>query len=149
MTIIIQEGRFVDNSPVQIDAYQLFVAGKTYDDKIKALHVGSDANPTELLAAVDGIEVVRIDFPGSADGRGLSIARSLRQNGYQGHIRAHGHVLADQYPLALRCGFDDVEISDELGIRQPESQWLDAFDRVTENYQTRLMHPVQRPVKVA
>ena len=82
--------------------------------------------------------IIRIDFPSSHDGRGFSIARHLRLIGYTGRIRAHGHVLADQYAMARRCGIDEVEISDALAARQPEPQWLDRANWKEFNYQSRL-----------
>ncbi len=82
--------------------------------------------------------VIRIDFPSSADGRGFSIARHLRMLGYTGRIRAHGHVLADQYAMARRCGFDEVEISDEMATRQPEDQWQFRADWKAHDYQSRM-----------
>ena len=84
-------------------------------------------------------DLIAVRFPSSADGRGNSIARRLRLLGYRGRLRATGHVLADQYPLALRCGFDEVEISDELAARMPEEQWAEAMGRVALNYQDRVM----------
>ncbi|MEO1693604.1 MAG: DUF934 domain-containing protein, partial [Pseudomonadota bacterium] len=47
----------------------------------------------------------------------------LRAGGYTGHLRAVGHVISDQFRYALACGFDDVEISDDLARRQPEADW--------------------------
>jgi len=141
MTIIVKDGRFTDLQSAP--AYVVFVAGEVLPDA-DALDVSSDAPASEVIAAANSASFVRIDFPSSADGRGLSLARALRQQGYKGHLRARGHVLADQYPLALRCGFDDIEISADHAKRQPEPQWLDAFGRVKENYQSRLMHPLQR-----
>jgi len=85
------------------------------------------------------IKTIVILFDSFADGRGFSIARQLRQFGYIGIIRAKGHLLADQYPLAIRCGFDEVEISSEHAKRQPQHQWSDSFTRVKNNYQDRLM----------
>ncbi len=82
--------------------------------------------------------MIRIDFPASHDGRGFSIARHLRLIGYTGRIRAHGRILADQYAMARRCGFDEVEISDVLAARQPEEQWLYRANWQDFNYQSRL-----------
>lgn len=138
MSVIVKDGQFTE-LPVE-PVYVAFEAGKTGVD---ALDVASDTPAPELALAAKSATIVRIDFPTSADGRGLSLARALRQQGYTGHLRARGHVLADQYPLALRCGFDDIEISEDHAKRQPEPQWLDAFGRVKDNYQSRLMHPLQ------
>ena len=96
--------------------------------------------PDAVAEDVDfaGRDLIAIRFPSSADGRGNSIAKRLRLLGYTGRLRASGHVLADQYPLALRCGFDEVEIDDALAARMPEAQWAEAMERVELNYQDRL-----------
>ena len=51
-------------------------------------------------------------------------ARILRLMGFSGHLRAYGHVISDQYAMARRSGFDDVEVSKALTTRQPEAEWL-------------------------
>jgi uncharacterized protein (DUF934 family) len=58
--------------------------------------------------------------------------------GFTGRLRAAGHVIADQYAMARRSGFDEVEISDELAERQPEEQWLARADWQAHHYQARL-----------
>ena len=58
--------------------------------------------------------------------------------GYQGRLRARGHVLADQYAMARRCGFDEVEIDAGLAERQPQDQWLFRADWRSHDYQARL-----------
>lgn len=58
--------------------------------------------------------------------------------GYKGQLRARGHILADQYAMARRVGFDEVEISDELAERQPASQWVYRADWRTHDHQSRL-----------
>ena len=102
------------------------------------IEVSSDTDPAALVPHLEWLRFVTILFPSPADGRGFSIAARLRDEGFEGTLRAKGHILADQYPLALRCGFDEVEITAELAARIPEQQWLDAFARVTHNYQDRL-----------
>ncbi|MFK7870367.1 MAG: DUF934 domain-containing protein [Roseobacter sp.] len=102
-----------------------------------ALDVPSDADPADVPVC-DGLHMVRIDFPSSADGRGFTIAKQLRLRGYRGRLRAKGHVLADQYAMARRAGFDEVEISDELAARQPEDQWQFRANWQDHNYQARL-----------
>ena len=81
------------------------------------------ANVMAIFETVRGADMIRIPFPSFADGRGFTLARRLRQLGYQGRLRAVGHVLSDQYPHARRCGFDEVEISYELAMRQPDEHW--------------------------
>ncbi|WP_300058127.1 DUF934 domain-containing protein [uncultured Roseobacter sp.] len=102
-----------------------------------ALDVPSDADPANIPLC-DGLQMIRVDFPSSADGRGFTIAKQLRLRGFTGRLRAKGHVLADQYAMARRAGFDEVEISDELAARQPEEQWLFRANWQQHNYQARL-----------
>ncbi|MEO0904109.1 MAG: DUF934 domain-containing protein [Pseudomonadota bacterium] len=97
----------------------------------------SDIAP-EALVGLDNAAMIRIDFPSSADGRGFTLAAMLRRAGYKGRLRAKGHVLADQYAMARRSGFDEVEIDDALAARQPEAQWLFRADWENHNYQARL-----------
>jgi len=105
---------------------------------VVALDVASDTDPDELIDRLGSAKMVRVDFPSSADGRGFTIARVLRLKGYTGRLRAKGHVLADQYAMARRSGFDEVEIDNALATRQPEDQWLARADWQENNYQARL-----------
>lgn len=102
------------------------------------LDLASDTDPDSLNGALGDVQMVRIDFPSFADGRGFTIARQLRLLGYQGRLRAKGHVISDQYTMARRVGFDEVEISDELAARQPEADWLSRANWQAHNYQARM-----------
>ncbi len=97
----------------------------------------SDTAP-EALVGLNNAPMIRINFPSSADGRGFTLAAMLRRAGYKGRLRAKGHVLADQYAMARRSGFDEVEIDDALAARQPENQWQFRADWQNHNYQARL-----------
>ena len=55
-----------------------------------------------------------------------------------GRLRARGHVLADQYAMARRAGFDEVEIDAALAARQPEAQWLARAGWQAFDHQARL-----------
>lgn len=103
-----------------------------------SLDVPSDADPAELRTRLDGIRMIRVDFPAFNDGRGFTIARQLRRMGYEGRLRAKGHVIADQYAMARRVGFDEVEIDDELARHQPEDHWRARADWQARDYQSRL-----------
>lgn len=105
---------------------------------VVAVDLGPDADPDALADRLDTIDLIRIDFPSFADGRGFTIARRLRLMGFQGRLRAKGHVIADQYAMARRAGFDEVEIDDALATRQPEDQWLARADWQAHDYQSRL-----------
>ncbi|MEJ6402416.1 DUF934 domain-containing protein [Yoonia sp. 2307UL14-13] len=102
-----------------------------------AIDLPSDTAP-EALAGITNAPMIRIDFPSFADGRGFTLASMLRKAGYKGRLRAKGHVLADQYAMARRSGFDEVEIDDALAQRQPEDQWLFRADWHAHNYHSRL-----------
>lgn len=98
----------------------------------------SDAEPADLAGQLDRIAMIRVDFPSFADGRGFTIAAQLRRMGYAGRLRARGHVIADQYAMARRAGFDEVEINDDLAARQPQAQWLARADWQAHDYQARM-----------
>ncbi len=115
-----------------------FVTLEDAANDVVALDVASDTDPDELVDRLGNAQMVRVDFPSSADGRGFTIARVLRLKGYTGRLRAKGHVLADQYAMARRSGFDEVEIDDALAARQPEDQWLARANWEENNYQARL-----------
>ncbi len=108
------------------------------NDTVCCIDLPSDADPAGLANRLSTTDMIRIDFPSSADGRGFTIAKRLRLMGYQGRLRAHGHVLADQYAMARRVGFDEVEIPDDLAARQPEDQWLARANWRAHDYQNRL-----------
>ena len=94
--------------------------------------------PEALLPYLADLTLIRVAFPAFSDGRAFTIGRRLRALGYKGHLRAMGPVIADQYPMARRTGFDDVEISDEMAARQPEAQWKFRADWKAHDYQSRL-----------
>ena len=100
-----------------------------------------DADLQPLRDRLSALEMVRIAFPSFADGRGFSLARRLRLAGYEGRLRAKGHVLADQYAMARRSGFDEVEIGEDLARRQPEDQWRARANWREHDYQSRLRGP--------
>jgi len=106
-----------------------------------AIDMPNTADPETLVPFFKDAAMIRIAFPNSADGRGFTLARTLRLLGYSGRLRANGHVLADQYAMARRCGFDEVEISDELATRQPADQWQFRAEWQAHNYLARLQQP--------
>lgn len=120
MSVIIQDNGFVAD-----------------DFKGEWLDLASDTDPAQL-AQFAGSEAIRIDFPSFADGRGFTLAKMLRLSGFKGRLRANGHVIADQYAMARRSGFDEVSISDELAARQPAEQWLARANWQANDYQARV-----------
>ncbi len=103
-----------------------------------ALDVENAALAEEIVPAFGRIALIRIVFPSHMDGRGFSLARQLRLLGYRGRLRASGHILADQYAMARRSGFDEVEIDPALAERQTEKQWLFRANWQSHDYQERL-----------
>jgi uncharacterized protein (DUF934 family) len=101
------------------------------------IDLGPDADLSQL-PPLERVGMIRIAFPSFSDGRGFTLARRLRDLGYLGRLRARGHVIADQYAMARRSGFDEVEISDELARRQPEADWLSRADWRAHDYRSRL-----------
>jgi uncharacterized protein (DUF934 family) len=89
----------------------------------------------DLLPVQARLELVAIDFPKFNDGRGFSIAKALREQGYKGTLRATGALIPDQFAFALHVGFDEVEISDAQAERQPVAQWLHALTLIHDSYQ--------------
>jgi uncharacterized protein (DUF934 family) len=106
--------------------------------EVEAIDVPSDSDPDQIFMPPH-LLMIRIDFPNFADGRGFTLARLIRLLGFTGRLRAKGHVIADQYAMARRSGFDEVEVTAELAKRQPEEQWIFRANLWKENdYQARL-----------
>ncbi|PHP27377.1 DUF934 domain-containing protein [Limimaricola cinnabarinus] len=103
-----------------------------------AIEIAPVDDPRALVGRLGEIAAIRVTFPAFSDGRGFTHARDLRSLGFTGRLRASGHVIADQYAMARRSGFDEVEISDDLAERQPEDQWLARADWKAHDYQARL-----------
>ncbi len=131
MTVIVNDQGFSEDD--WTEGYVALGAANDAD----ALDVPSDAHPEDVPLCA-GLRMIRVDFPSSADGRGFTIARALRLRGYTGRLRAKGHVLADQYAMARRSGFDEVEIDASLAKRQPEDQWQFRANWQDNDYQNRL-----------
>jgi uncharacterized protein (DUF934 family) len=100
-----------------------------------AADLPNDRDPAVLAPWLGRLALVRVAWPGTADGRGFSIARRLRAMGYTGRLRAAGPLIADQFRAARRVGYDEVELPDAVAARQPEAQWR---LRPQGSYQDRL-----------
>lgn len=102
------------------------------------LDLAPGASLADLAPRLASLGMIRIAFPGFGDGRGFTTARQLRLMGFTGRLRAHGPLIADQYAMARRAGFDEVEIPAALAARQPESHWLARADWRAHDHQARL-----------
>jgi len=132
MSIIVTDQGFSTDS----HDHQIVALEDARDHDAIDLPASADAN--ELAGRLPKLSLIRIDFPSFSDGRGFSIARQLRLMGYTGRLRARGHVISDQYAMARRAGFDEIEISEQLAERQPEEDWLFRSDWRAHDYQSRL-----------
>ena len=133
MTVIINDEGF--SIPEQKVTYE---RADTLSTETRTLHISADQDLNTLSDYLDTLTLIRIEFSSFADGRGFSLARILRLMGFSGHLRAYGHVISDQYAMARRSGFDDVEVSKALATRQPEAEWLFRSNWSAHDYQTRL-----------
>ena len=103
-----------------------------------AVQLEPGQEPTPLFDHLDQIQLVVIDFPVFTDGRGFSYARSLRERGYRGELRAGGHFIRDQMTYLARCGFDAFQMSDESGLEAAQASLAD----FTEHYQAAIDQPL-------
>jgi phosphoadenosine phosphosulfate reductase len=99
------------------------------------IQVGNAVSLQALRPHLPRLALVSIAFPSFSDGRGFSLAKTLRIEGFAGRIRAFGPLIADQYVHALACGFDEIEIPDAVAARQPEAQWRAALSSMSVAYQ--------------
>ena len=96
-------------------------------------------DPEALVGRLNQLTLIRVAFPAFNDGRAFTIARKLRMLGYTGQLLAFGPVIADQYAMLRRVGFDGAEIPAELAARQPAEQWqFRAADWQANHYQAKL-----------
>lgn len=103
-----------------------------------AVDLSNTDDPTALISHLDRLTLIRVAFPAFNDGRAFTIARKLRMLGYTGQLLALGSVIADQYAMLRRVGFDGAEIPDELAARQPWPQWQFRVGWTAHDYQARL-----------
>lgn len=76
------------------------------DQDLPTLQIGPDAKLEELAPQLAEIGRVEIEFPKFRDGRGFTLARTLRERfGFKGDIRAIGHFIPDQFLALQSCGF--------------------------------------------
>ena len=106
MTVIINDEGL--STPEQEITYE---RADTLNKATCALDISADQDLNALSDYLETLTLIRIEFASFADGRGFSLARILRLMGFSGHLRAYGHVISDQYAMARRSGFDDVEVS--------------------------------------
>lgn len=93
----------------------------------------------ERVEGLEHVTLVAVEFPKFGDGRGYSIARTLRdQLRYRGELRAVGNVLRDQLFYMARCGFDSFALQPGKDIVGA----LAAFEDFSVTYQAAADEPL-------
>ncbi len=103
-----------------------------------AVDLANTDDPEALVGRLDQLTLIRVAFPAFNDGRAFTVARRLRMLGYTGQLLALGPVIADQYAMLRRVGFDGAEIPEDLARRQPADQWQFRADWREHHYQAKL-----------
>lgn len=133
MSVIVTDAGFAPAPERQVVALAVLTAEAT------AVDLAHTDDPSVLESALDRLTLIRVAFPAFNDGRAFTVGRKLRMMGYKGQLLALGPVIADQYAMLRRVGFDGAEIPDEIAARQPEEQWkFRAADWQSHHYQARL-----------
>lgn len=135
MTVIVTDAGF---APDTFSAPIVALADLDQTPDAAAVDLGPADRAAALADRLTGLRLIRIAFPAFNDGRGFTIARDLRRMGFTGTLRAAGHVLADQYAMARRSGFDEVEITKAHAARQPGDQWQFRANWQAHDHRTRL-----------
>jgi Uncharacterized protein conserved in bacteria len=108
------------------------------DGKNITFWVEGDEDASTFSDVLVGTDMVAIYFPVFTDGRGFSLARTLReQYEYQGDIRAIGNFIQDQMYYLSRCGFTSFEIPDTFSVESVKNS-LSVF---SEQYQAGVDEP--------
>jgi len=105
------------------------------------IHVPNTVKPASLTAHFNEVALISVAFPAFSDGRGFSIARRLRRNGFTGTLRATGPLISDQYAYAKACGFDEIDLPEALAARQTVDQWKKGASAISLSYQRGYARP--------
>jgi uncharacterized protein (DUF934 family) len=107
-----------------------------HKDTLKALgdiavFLASDESPKALANDISELNLIAVDFPKFADGRGFSYGRELREQlGYKGELRAIGDFMRDQLYFLSRCGFSSFALENS-----DLEESLASFKDFSESYQ--------------
>ncbi len=89
------------------------------DLKQTAIWLDSSADLADFKDQLDDVDLIAINFPAFADGRGYSLARLIKERtNFKGELRAVGDVLLDQLYFMKRCGFDTYLLKEGLSADQ-------------------------------
>lgn len=99
--------------------FSAVVGAASVDEALPISEVSSPEQISQLLSQ----ETVSLQLDGFADGRGFSVARQLRLQGFSGAIDVIGDLLPDQLPMAVASGINAILIRTEHAERCGEAQW--------------------------
>jgi uncharacterized protein (DUF934 family) len=100
------------------------------EDAVIRLEPGDD--PAKIAPELGRVARIEVNFPKFADGRGYSIAKLLRgRYGYQGELRAVGHITRDLLQFMERVGFDAFELREG----EDPAEALAALEMFSASYQ--------------
>lgn len=104
----------------------------------KGVLVQAGDDPESFVADLPQLDVIAVQFPLFTDGRGHSLARTLRDHyGYQGELRALGDVFEDTVHYLARCGFN--AFVPRPGVTA--AQILQGLHTFSESYQAAVDSP--------
>lgn len=96
-----------------------------------AVFLTNDESPKALRDEIQDFDLIAVDFPKFADGRGFSYGRELREQfGYTGELRAIGDFIRDQLYFLSRCGFNSFALENN-----DLEDSLASFEDFSESYQ--------------
>lgn len=140
-TVSVPEGKFI----VPLKVWQAQRATLQSRPQL-GVWLASDERPEALKDDLQPFQVIAVDFPKFADGRGYSIAYNLRARlGYTGELRAIGDVLRDQLFYMQRVGFNAFAVRADKNIHDA----LKGLSDFSEKYQSSWdeKNPLFRRVK--
>lgn len=98
----------------------------------KGVQLKSDEFAEDIAGELEHLDLVAIEFPAFADGRGYSTAHTLRGRlGFKGELRAVGDVFKDTLFYQLRCGFNAFSVKEGKNIEDA----MTALDTFSAPYQ--------------
>lgn len=113
---------------------------------LKGVLLAPDEFAEAVAADLDQLNLIAVDFPAFADGRGYSTAYLLRTRyGFKGELRAVGDVIKDTIFYQSRCGFDsfvvradkDVDVA-LRGLKDFSESYQASADQPTPLFRRRL-----------
>ncbi len=98
------------------------------------MEVTGKTNLSDFEASLPILSMIVANFPSFTDGRGFSQATYLLRQDYHGGLRAKGWLLPDQRGPLSQCGFDSIELDDNIYLRHGTHAW-ESLDNITLTYQ--------------